>query len=57
MRELQDVIRGARTDAGLTQAEFAVRAGTSQPAIARYEQGTRARGRHWNEPFAQLVSL
>lgn len=39
MQELQDVIRRARTAAGLTQAELAVRAGTSQPAVARYEQG------------------
>jgi predicted nucleotidyltransferase/DNA-binding XRE family transcriptional regulator len=39
MRELQHVIRDARLEAGLTQAELAVRAETSQPAIARYEQG------------------
>ena len=35
------VVREARHRAGLTQAELAARAGTSQPAIARYE---RARG-------------
>lgn len=39
MQELQGMIRDARLQAGLTQAELASRAGTSQPAIARYEQG------------------
>ncbi len=34
------MISEARTAAGLTQAELARRAGTSQPAIARYEAGT-----------------
>lgn len=33
------VIRRARKDAGLTQDELAERAGTSQPALARYETG------------------
>jgi predicted nucleotidyltransferase/DNA-binding XRE family transcriptional regulator len=33
------MIRSARLQAGLTQAELAVRAETSQPAVARYEQG------------------
>jgi predicted nucleotidyltransferase/DNA-binding XRE family transcriptional regulator len=42
MQKLQDVIRRARLRVGLTQAELALRAETSQPAIARYEQGTVA---------------
>lgn len=33
------LIREARKRAGLTQRELAERAGTSQPAIARYETG------------------
>lgn len=33
------LIRTARLDAGLTQAQLAERAATSQPAIARYESG------------------
>ncbi len=33
------LIREARLRAGLTQAELAGRASTSQPAIARYERG------------------
>jgi len=32
-------LRDARTRAGLSQAELARRAGTSQPALARYETG------------------
>lgn len=34
------LIRNLRRDVGYTQAEVAARAGTSQPAIARYENGT-----------------
>jgi transcriptional regulator with XRE-family HTH domain len=33
------LVREARRRAGLTQAQLAARAGTSQPAIARYERG------------------
>ena len=37
-----DLIREARRRAGLTQAELAFRAGTSQPGIARWESGRTA---------------
>ncbi len=40
MQDVSALIREARAAAGLTQQELAERAGTSQPAIARYEQGT-----------------
>lgn len=39
VEELGHLIRQARKDASLTQSELAVLAGTSQPAIARYERG------------------
>jgi uncharacterized protein len=35
------LIRAVRTRHGLTQAELALRAGTSQPVISAYEQGRR----------------
>jgi predicted nucleotidyltransferase/DNA-binding XRE family transcriptional regulator len=37
--ETAGLIRDARLQAGLTQEELAARARTSQPAVARYEQG------------------
>ena len=37
---LEEILK-ARTEAGLTQAEVAARAGTTQSAIARLESGTR----------------
>jgi uncharacterized protein len=36
--EVANLLRDARRAAGLTQEELAERAGTSQPAVARYEQ-------------------
>jgi len=36
------IIREARTRAGMTQAELAHAAGTSQPAVAAYESGSRS---------------
>jgi predicted nucleotidyltransferase/DNA-binding XRE family transcriptional regulator len=35
------LVREARTRAGLTQAQLAQRAGTSQPTVAAYEAGTK----------------
>ncbi|HEY3959487.1 MAG TPA: helix-turn-helix domain-containing protein [Solirubrobacteraceae bacterium] len=40
MEEIKSLLRQARLEAGLTQAELAERAGTSQPAVARYERGS-----------------
>lgn len=40
--DASSAIRDARTRAGLSQAELAVRAKTSQPAVARYEAGGSA---------------
>jgi len=37
MTDVAWMIRQARTGAGLSQAELATKAGTSQPAVARYE--------------------
>jgi len=36
---VEEVVRQVRLAAGLSQRELARRAGTSQPAIARYERG------------------
>lgn len=35
-----DLIRAMRLSAGLSQRALAAKAGTSQPALARYERGT-----------------
>lgn len=37
-----DTVKGLRRLAGLTQAELAAAAGTSQPTIAAYESGTKS---------------
>lgn len=37
--ETNELLKEARRQAGLTQAQVARRAGTSQPAVARYENG------------------
>lgn len=37
-----ELIRRARADAGLTQAELAGRAGLRQPSLAQMESGTRS---------------
>jgi len=37
-----DLIREARKRAGLSQAELAARAGTTQPGVARWESGRTA---------------
>ena len=39
MQDLAEAIRRARVGAGLSQVSLAARAGTSQPALARYETG------------------
>lgn len=39
MRSIAALVRDARLAAGLSQRALAQRAGTSQPAIARYERG------------------
>lgn len=39
MQEVAGLLKKARNSANLTQEEVARRAGTSQPAVARYEQG------------------
>lgn len=40
MTDVATLIRRARTGVGFSQTELAARAGTSQPALARYETGT-----------------
>ena len=40
MLSISHAIRQARLDANLSQVDLAARAGTSQPALARYETGT-----------------
>ncbi len=42
MEDLGALVRELRLDAGLSQRALAHRAGTSQPAIARYEGGLAA---------------
>lgn len=39
MPDVAETIRRTRASAGLSQADLAERAGTSQPALARYESG------------------
>lgn len=41
MTRVTELIREARVRAGLTQAELAARAGTSQPTVAAYERGSK----------------
>lgn len=36
-----DLLRGARRASGITQSDLALRAGTTQPAVAAYESGGR----------------
>jgi transcriptional regulator with XRE-family HTH domain len=42
--ETEALIRAARRRAGLTQAQLAHRAGTSQPVVSAYEHGRRDPG-------------
>ena len=39
MRDVATLVRDARRQAGLTQRDLAVRAGTSQPTVSAYEAG------------------
>lgn len=41
VEEAPALVRAARVDAGLTQAELAGRAGIAQPSLAQIERGTR----------------
>ncbi len=38
-REIADMVRGARESCGLTQRELAVRMGSTQSTVARWETG------------------
>jgi transcriptional regulator with XRE-family HTH domain len=49
--EPSDLIRAVRRRGGLTQAELARRAGTSQPVVSAYEHGRR------DPTFATLARL
>jgi len=49
--EPRDLIRAVRRRGGLTQAELARRAGTSQPVVSAYEHGRR------DPTFATLARL
>jgi transcriptional regulator with XRE-family HTH domain len=40
MESVDEMVRKLRRGAGISQRALATRAGTSQPAIARYERGT-----------------
>lgn len=40
MPSIDEVVRELRKSAGLSQRALAAKAGTSQPAVARYESGT-----------------
>lgn len=40
MESVDEMVRELRRGAGISQRALATRAGTSQPAIARYERGT-----------------
>jgi transcriptional regulator with XRE-family HTH domain len=42
--DVSRLIKRARLAAGLTQSDLALRAGTTQPAIAAYETGKRLPG-------------
>ncbi|HQZ34885.1 MAG TPA: helix-turn-helix domain-containing protein [Ilumatobacteraceae bacterium] len=51
--EMADRLRAARTNTGLSQSDVAVRAGTTQSAIARYETGAVT---PHHETFARIMA-